>query len=157
MWLGLAMETTSRNVLIAVVVVFVLAPSTPTRTADAQADRMGKVFTEWVDKHSVEGSNLVIVRDGAILGTVGRGRFALPGPKPVGPLAGWAPARGTPVPAGGVVAPKRCWGCWPLGTSASGLAERPPLCEVPARKLSTWATSRSRSNSLVINTRSFFS
>src|ERR1700685_3510614 len=68
MWEGLAMETTSRKVLIAVAVVFLLAPaSTLTLAIDAQADRMENVFTEWVGKHSVERANLVIVRGVASL------------------------------------------------------------------------------------------
>src|SRR5580692_2209475 len=85
---GLAMETTSRKVLIAVAVVFLLAPaSTLTLAIDAQADRMENAFTEWVGKHSVESANLVIVRDGAILGTVGRGRLATSRPVGVASLS----------------------------------------------------------------------
>jgi CubicO group peptidase (beta-lactamase class C family) len=88
MWEGLAMETTSRKVLIAVAVVFLLAPaSTLTLAIDAQADRMENAFTEWVGKHSVESANLVIVRDGAILGTVGRGRLATSRPVGVASLS----------------------------------------------------------------------
>jgi len=82
------METTSRKVLTPVAVVFLLAPaSTLTLAIDAQADRMENAFTEWVGKHSVESANLVIVRDGAILGTVGRGRLATSRPVGVASLS----------------------------------------------------------------------
>src|ERR1700693_5775386 len=102
MWEGLAMETTSRKVLIAVAVVFLLAPASRlTLAIDAQADRMENAFTEWVGKHSVESANLVIVRDGAILGTVGRGRLATSRPVGVaGLLKGNPGGRGVKVGVG---------------------------------------------------------
>lgn len=88
MWERLAMETTSRKVLIAVSVIFMLASASAQILAtDAQADRMENAFTEWVGKHSVEGANLVIVRNGAVIGTVGRGKFATSRPVGVASLS----------------------------------------------------------------------
>jgi CubicO group peptidase (beta-lactamase class C family) len=78
------MKTANRKVLIAVAGVFVAAQAL---AADTQADRMEKVFQGWVDKHSVENANLVIVRDGAIVGTVGRGRLATSRPVGVASLS----------------------------------------------------------------------
>ena len=82
------MEPTSRKVLIEVAAVLLLASaSTLSLAMDAQTDRMESTFVEWVGKHSVENANLVIVRDGAIVGTVGRGRLATSRPVGVASLS----------------------------------------------------------------------
>jgi CubicO group peptidase (beta-lactamase class C family) len=49
----------------------------PRRAAgDAQADRMENAFMGWVSKYSIESASLVVVRDGATLLKVGRGKSA---------------------------------------------------------------------------------
>jgi CubicO group peptidase (beta-lactamase class C family) len=44
--------------------------------SDAQALRMEKAFTEWVNKNSVANANLVVVRDSAVILKVGLGKSA---------------------------------------------------------------------------------
>jgi CubicO group peptidase (beta-lactamase class C family) len=44
--------------------------------SDTQALRMEKAFTEWVNRNSLANTNLVVVRDGAVLLKVGPGKSA---------------------------------------------------------------------------------